>query len=66
MTSKTGDNIKRQSEGIGPEPFIRQVETGSSLPYSAGMSSFGQAASGSYINTAFCFKMTWISRDTAK
>lgn len=37
LTLKTGDHIKRQSEGIGPKLFIRQVEKGSGLPYSAGM-----------------------------
>lgn len=27
MTSKTGDHIKRQSQGIGLRPFNTQVET---------------------------------------
>lgn len=44
MTSKTGDDIKKQSEGIGPKPFIRQVERESGLPYSARMTGFRQQA----------------------
>lgn len=71
MTSKTGDNIKKQSEGIGPTPFIRQMEKGSSSPYSIGRMASGNRRSpqgvwGSYINTVILFEMTWILRNTIR
>lgn len=66
MTSKTVDGIKKQSEGIGHELFIRQVETGSSLPCSAWMTGFSQHLKGlwgNYIDTVILL-LTWISWKT--